>query len=133
MRPGHLLELPGVQPDRIGSCGDGTLDRLTNPPDCIRRQPRFIDDVETVDCHQQRAKAFLDQVADGQAVSGIATGDMYDEAQVRKHQLARGIQIVFRSVADGQLVFFLAREHGDAADAIHVRVEAPERPRQGEV
>src|SRR3546814_1291864 len=45
--------------------------------------------VEALDRLHQADVAFLDQVAERQAVAVVAARDVHDEAQVRMHQLAR--------------------------------------------
>jgi len=58
---------------------------------------------------------------------------VHDEAQVRQHQFARRVEIIFRAVTDGQVVLFLARQDRDAADAIHIRIQAPQRSGESQV
>ena len=56
--------------------------------------------------------AFLDEVRIGEPVAEIAAGDGHDEAQVRKHQLLRGGEVVMITQINRERALFLSRKHG---------------------
>ncbi len=51
----------------------------------------FIVGVEPLDGPQQAEVAFLDQVLQGEALAGVAAGDVDDEAQVGADHLVAGL------------------------------------------
>src|SRR5690606_13134735 len=77
--------------------------------------------------------AFLDQVAERQAIARVAPRDVNDEPQVREHELAGSRQVVVPAEALGKLTLLLAREHRDTADTLEVRIEAPDRTGKDQV
>ena len=83
--------------------------------------------VEALDRLHQADVAFLDEVAHRQAIAAVATRDMHDEAQVRQHELARGVEVVIVAQAAREGLFILAGEHGDAAHGVDIGVEAADR------
>jgi hypothetical protein len=58
--------------------------------------------IEALHGLHQADVAFLDQVAHLQAVAVVATGDVDDEAQVRVHQFAGGVEVFLRRGSDAQ-------------------------------
>ena len=82
--------------------------------------------VEALDRLHQADIAFLHQIADGQPIAEIAAGDVRDEAQVREHQRACGLDIgVIVETARERLLVF-ARQHGYARYAFEIGVETAE-------
>ena len=82
--------------------------------------------VEALDRLHQADIAFLHQIADGQPIAEIAAGDVRNEAQVREHQGACGLDIgIIAETARERLLVF-ARQHGDARHAFEIGVEAAE-------
>ena len=69
--------------------------------------------VEALDRLHEADVAFLDQVADRQAVAHVAARDVHDESQVRQHEVARSVEVLFLVESAGQLHLFLAAEHRD--------------------
>ena len=67
-----------------------------------------------------------------QAVAGVAARDVQHEAQVRQHQLARGVEIAVAMKAVRELQLLLAAQHRDAADRVGIRVETAERTGEGQ-
>src|SRR3546814_20508937 len=64
--------------------------------------------VEALDRLHQADVAFLDQVAEWQAVAVVAARDVHDEAPVRMHQLAGGAEVFLVADAVGERLFVLA-------------------------
>jgi hypothetical protein len=89
--------------------------------------------VEALDGLHQADVAFLDQVAERQAVAVVAAGDVHDETQVREHQFARGIEVVVVAEAAGQRLFLLDRQHRDLMHGTDVRLERTQGAGDGQV
>ena len=89
--------------------------------------------VEALHGLHQADVAFLNQVADRQAVAAVAAGDVHDEAQVRQHQLTGGIEVAVVLQAARQRELLFARQHGNARHAFDVGIEAPDRTGQNEI
>ena len=95
-------------------------------------QPHADLGVEALHGLHQADVAFLDQVAERQAVAAVAARDVHDEAQVRQHELARGVEVVVVAQAARQGLLFLAGQHRDAAHGVDVGVEAADRAGENE-
>ena len=76
--------------------------------------------VETLDRFHQPDVAFLDEVRLGQAVAGVATRQVDDEAQVAEHQFAGGVQIVVVVEAFRQRPLIFGGEHRERVDGVDV-------------
>jgi hypothetical protein len=70
-----------------------------DPVHGVRHQAHALVRVETLDCLHQADIAFLDQVGVRQAVAQVAARDRHHQAQVRQHQLLRGVQVVLSASA----------------------------------
>ena len=88
--------------------------------------------VEALDRFHEPDVAFLNQVADGQAVTEIAARDVHHEAQVRQHEIARRVEVLVLAEAAGEREFRVAIQHRDRRDALDVRLEAADRGGQDE-
>lgn len=66
-----------------------------DPVHCKGDQADTILRIKTFHRFHQAHVAFLNQIGLRQAVTGITTGNMDHEAQMRKNQLAGGIHITF--------------------------------------
>ena len=82
--------------------------------------------IETLHCLHQADVAFLDQIGQLQAVAIVAAGDMHDETQVRQHQLARGVQVVFFEEAACERLLVLDGEHRNLVDGANIGLERTE-------
>ncbi|MNE63318.1 hypothetical protein D3C80_1586620 [compost metagenome] len=76
--------------------------------------------VETLDRFHQANVAFLDQVSLGQAVAGIAAGNMYNKTQVGEHHLPSRPQILLIVETLGQFTLLLRRQQWNAVDRVHI-------------
>src|SRR5690606_30648251 len=85
--------------------------------------------VEALDRLHQADVAFLDQVAQWQPVTAVATGDVDDEAQVRQDQLLRGLQVVVVAQAAGEALFVFDGQHRDLVHAADIRLQRTKRAR----
>src|SRR5690606_27916757 len=79
--------------------------------------------VEALDRLHQADVAFLDQVGLGQAVAGIAAGDMNYETQVRHDQLTGCVQIFLIVQTVSQLALFLDTQYRDAAYGLNIGLQ----------
>ena len=77
--------------------------------------------------------AFLDEVANRQAVTGVAARDVDDEPQVRQHELAGRVEVVVVAQPLGQRDFVLAAQHRDTADRVDIGIKTAERAREHEL
>jgi hypothetical protein len=81
--------------------------------------------------------AFLDEVGVRQAVAEVAARDRHHQPQVGHHELARGIEVVFRPKPVRERALFVGGQDRKAIDRLHIRLEAPgghghgDRNRQG--
>src|SRR5207253_11377387 len=89
--------------------------------------------VETLHGLHETDIAYLDDVAERHAIARVAAGDVHDEAQVRHHELAGSLEVAVIAETLGEFGLVLARQHGDAAHLVHVRVEASDRTGHEEV
>src|SRR5690606_16867062 len=99
---------------------DEFVDLGADPVHRERHQADTDAGVEALHGLHQADVAFLDQVAQGQAVAAVAAGDMYDETEVRDDQPARRRQVVALLQADRQIVLLLLAQHGYAVDRLDV-------------
>ena len=106
----------------------------TDPVHRERHQAHALIRIEALDGLHQTDVAFLDQIADLQAVAGIAARDVHDEAQVRQHQLLGRIEIVVpNESACAKILLFLLGQHGNAVNRTHIRLKASDRTGDREV
>ena len=76
--------------DGAGLVGDGTGDRLADPPRRVRRELEALRVVELLDRTDQPEVALLDEVEQRHPATDVALGDRHDEAQVGLGELAAG-------------------------------------------
>jgi len=93
-------------------------------------KPHALGGVETFDGLHQADVAFLDQVTQGQAITGVTAGDVHHEAQVGEHQITGGVQIFVEVQPLGQLTFFVDAEHGHAVHRADIGIQVVTRDRQ---
>ncbi len=98
-----------------------------------RHQAHALVRIEALHGLHQADVAFLDQIADLQAVAGIAARDVHHEAQVRQHQLLGRIEIVFADESARQVLLFLLGQHWNAVNRTHIGFQASDRARDREV
>ena len=77
--------------DRARLVGHGSGDRLTDPPRGVRGELEALLPIEFLDGSDQAEVAFLDQVKEEHAASGVTLGERDDEAQVRLEQVVLGL------------------------------------------
>ena len=80
--------------DRARLVGHGSGDRLTDPPRGVRGELEALLPIEFLDGSDQAEVAFLDQVKEKHAASGVTLGERDDEAQVRLEQVVLGLLAV---------------------------------------
>ena len=68
LKQAEFLQVVRAKANQVALAGDGNLQRLANPPRCIRCQPRAVAHVEAVDGLHEAANGFLQQVRVAQAV-----------------------------------------------------------------
>ena len=68
--------------DGAGLVGDGTADRLADPPGSVGAEFEAADGIKLGDGAQQADVAFLDQIQEAAAAANVAFGDADDQAQV---------------------------------------------------
>src|SRR5579884_1632468 len=73
--------------DRARFVGEGTCDRLTDPPRRVRRELEPLAVVELLGCAHETDRALLDQIEERQPLVPIALRDRDDEAEIRLHHL----------------------------------------------
>ena len=99
----------------------------TDPVHGEADQAHALVGIEALDRLHQADVAFLDQVAQLQAVAVVAAGHVHDETQVRMHQLARGIQVLLVAEAARQFLFLIDREHRDLVHGTDVGIQRTQR------
>ena len=95
-----------------------------------RHQPYAALRVEALDGFHQADVALLDQVAVRQSVTQVAASDGHDDAQVRQHQFARGLDVVLRAELARERDLMLGREDRKAVYCLDVCLQAPDRDGQ---
>ena len=109
---------------------DATLNRLANPPCRIRRKLEPLAPIELLRCTDQTDHAFLDQIAERDALRLIATGDRHDEPQVGvDHALLRGHVATLDAL--GELDLLRSGQQREAASFVEEHLERVRR--QGRV
>ena len=88
------------------------MDLGTDPVDREGHEPNADRRVEALDRLHEAHVAFLDQVAQGQPVAGVAAGDVDDETQVGDDELAGRVQVFVPAQPPGQFGFPLVAQHG---------------------
>jgi hypothetical protein len=101
-----------------------------NPVDRERYETDVVVGIEALDRLHEADIAFLYQVTERQAVAGVPFRNVYDKAQVRQHEFARRIEIVFLAEADRQRLLVFLAEHGHGTDCLNIGVEAADRSGQ---
>jgi hypothetical protein len=81
--------------------------------------------IEALDGLHEADVAFLDQIAQRQAVAGIALGHVHDEAQVREHHAAGSFELAIFTIAPREILLLFQRQHGDLVDFLDVGIQAP--------
>ncbi len=71
--------------------------------------------------------AFLDQVAQGQAIAHVAAGHVHHETQVMQHQLAGRLQVLLVVEAQGELALLLGAQHRDGMHRLDIGIQAADR------
>ena len=79
--------------DRAGLVGHGTGDRLPDPPGRVRREFVTLGVVELLDRADQAEVAFLDEVQESHAATGVPLGQRDDQTEIGLQQM------VFRAFA----------------------------------
>jgi uncharacterized protein (DUF1697 family) len=74
--------------------------------------------------------ALLDEIAHGQAVAQISSGNVHHEAQVRQHELASRVEVALRTESHRQRDLIVLGQDGDLGNAIDIRVQASDRSRK---
>ena len=69
------------------------MDFGADPVNRERHQAHADRRVEALHGLHEADVAFLDHVAQRQAVAGVAAGDVHDEPQVRQHELAGSLEV----------------------------------------
>ncbi len=94
-----------------------------NPVHRERHQAHVEVGIEALHGLHESHVALLDEVADRQAVAGIAFRDVHHEAQVRHDQFTGSLEVpLFAETAGQRLLVFLA-EDGNVADCLDIRTE----------
>jgi hypothetical protein len=110
----ELAKVPGAEPDRVGTGGDGPLHGLANPPGRVGRQLGLVGQVEAVDRFQEPAKPFLEKVGIGDPPVAEPLGDMGDQPHVGQGKLAPKLGIAAEDGAEPGLGRAIAGvERGD--------------------
>ncbi len=103
------------------------MDLGPDPVHGVAHQPHALVGVEALDGLHQADVAFLDQVTVRQTVAQVLARDGDDQAQVRQHQLAGGIEVVVAPEGAGVFLFLLEREQGQPVHGRDVSVEIAQR------
>ncbi|MNO90272.1 hypothetical protein D3C76_817790 [compost metagenome] len=114
------LRLGGGDLDDAPVAQDELVDFRLDPVHGKGHQAHAHFRVEALHGLHQADVAFLDQVGLGQAVTGVAPGDVHDEAQVRQYHLPRRFQILLVEETFGQFALLLRRQQRDAVHRVHV-------------
>ena len=85
-----------------------------------RDQPHPFVRVKALDCLHEANVALLDQISLSQTVTGIAAGNMYDEAKMREHQLSRRVNALLVKQALCQLALPLGGQHSNATHRLNI-------------
>src|SRR5205807_5750600 len=87
---GDFIDQMNRQTNRLALVGQGTLDRLLDPPGGVGAELSAFRRIETLDRFHQTDVSFRDQVEQRQAEVRIVMRDLYDQTQIRaNHQRAR--------------------------------------------
>ena len=108
--------------DSTGLVRDGTGDRLTDPPRCIRRELEALGVVELIHGLDESEVAFLDEVEELHTAADIALRDADDQSQVGLGQFLLRLFIALRNT-DGEFDLLFRREQGDPADLFEIDLD----------
>ena len=87
---GDFIDQVNRQTNRLALVGQGTLDRLLDPPGGVGAELSAFRRIETLDRFHQTDVSFRDQVEQRQAEVRVVMRDLYDQTQIRaNHQRAR--------------------------------------------
>jgi hypothetical protein len=109
------------------------VDLGADPVNAKRNESHVDVRIEALDGLHEAYVALLDQVSHRQPVPAVAAGDVHYESQMRKNELACGLEVVVAPEALGQLALFLAAENGNTADPVQISIQAPQRTGQRQV
>ena len=96
---GHRLDHVDRDPDRPGLVGNGSRNRLTNPPGGVGAELKPATIFVFVDSTHQARVAFLNQVKERQATVAVLLGDRNHQTQVTARQLTLGFFVLAEPLA----------------------------------
>ena len=99
--------------------GDGTCNRLTDPPRCVGREFEPLCVVELVHGFNKPQIPLLDQIEKLHAAPDVPFCNAYDQSKIRFRETLLGLLVVFTD-AHGKLDFFLRRQQRHAADLFEI-------------
>src|SRR5690554_3038593 len=117
------LRFSGSDLDDTPVAQDEFMDFSLDPVHCKGHQSNTFFRIETFYRLHQTYVAFLNQVAQWQAVAVVRAGDVDDEAQMGHYQLARSIQISVVVQILSQLLLLLYSQDREAADSLNIGIE----------
>ena len=79
--------------------------------------------VETLHGFHQADITFLDEVAMGESITFVTTGDADHEAQMREDEFTRSVQIAVLAVSASEVLFLLEREERNSLDRVDIGFE----------
>jgi len=99
--------------------GEGTADRLFDPPASVGAEADIPLGIEAVDRFHQAEVSFGNKIEEGETAVVVIGGEFYNEAEVGfDHELARGGITTADAFGEGDLLG--AIEEGGFADALEV-------------
>src|SRR5215218_1749514 len=133
----ELLHHVDRDADRAGLVGQGTRDRLADPPRGVGRELEALAVIELLRRAYQTECALLDEVEERESLVPVVLGDGDDEPQVGLDHLLLGVEVAALDPAS-EVDLFLGGEEPDLADVLqeqlkgvggHVRLEIDRRLR----
>ena len=97
-----------------------------------RHQPHADIGVEPLDRLHETDVTLLYEITHGQAIAQVAAGNVHDESQVRKHQLAGRIEVRLGAEARRERNFIVLRQDRNLRNAINIRIQAPHGARKNQ-
>ena len=98
--------------DDAGLVGNGTGNRLANPPGSVGTEFKTLIGVELFDRPQQPCITLLNQIQKVQPAAAVALGNTHHQAHVGFGHFILGALIAFFNLL-GKLQLFITRQQGD--------------------
>ena len=109
---------------RLARVDQRPLDRLLDPPRCVRAEPHARVGVEVLNRPHQAEVALGDQVRQRHPGVRVFLGDLDHQPQVRLDHLFPGDRVAVLPDPSGKLLFLLCRQQRGGFDVVEIPIQS---------